>query len=55
MDQQEKPEDTVRRFARKLVSIEELHKPIQICDDCGAQWPCPTIKLLNQIDEVTDG
>jgi hypothetical protein len=54
MDETERPEDTLRRYAHTLVVIEELHKPIQICDDCGAPWPCPTINLLNQIDEVTD-
>lgn len=52
----ERPEDTVRRYARRLVAIEELHAErhrdvdgytLRWCRECGQNWPCPTIEAVN--------
>ena len=50
-DETERPEDTVRRYARRLGRVDELHQPRQRehfgflerwCIECRQDWPCPT-------------
>lgn len=51
----ETPEATVRRFARQLELIRELHQErrydgdgftVRRCRECGWNWPCPTTRAL---------
>jgi hypothetical protein len=48
VDEQERPEDTVRRLAHRLVEIEKVHQPKTICNECGREWPCPTRRMLDE-------
>lgn len=48
MDEQERPEDAARKFAHRLLRIEELHQPKTICSECGREWPCPTARWLDE-------
>lgn len=54
-DETERPEDTVRRFAGKLVAIRELHDKRMLdgdgftnvwCRECRQNWPCPTVQAM---------
>lgn len=62
---EERPEDAARRFARRLVAIEEAHSPRQRehfgfmerwCRECRQDWPCPTVKVArgDDDDEMAD-
>jgi len=55
---EERPEDALRRFAHRLVAIEELHQErhrsvgmrsaaLRWCRECGQDWPCPTVQVVN--------
>lgn len=60
-DAEERPEDTVRRYARRLVAIKEAHSPRQRehfgflerwCRECRQDWPCPTVRVARGDDDA---
>lgn len=55
MNGTERPEDTVRRYARRMMTLRELHAPRKLdgdgftsvwCRECRQNWPCPTINAM---------
>lgn len=53
-DEQERPEDAARKFAHRLIRIEELHQPKIVCKECEKDWPCTTSQWLDEsnLDEL---
>ena len=60
-DETERPEDTVRRYAGRLVAIEELHAQrvrdvdgytLTWCRECQQNWPCPTVQAARGRDDA---
>ena len=46
----ERPEDTVRRYARILVRLGDLHKPLHIYDECSHEHTSEQVEAGEAID-----
>lgn len=59
-DLTERPEDTVRRFARQLVAVQSIHTKRtfdgdgygwSICVEDRQSWPCATVQAIERAND----